>query len=329
MQMHARLSGLRNNERLPNFGPLVTRLSNLRFSIGSWKSRIGRADPLGPKSLETQALPFAHDGLRRASRPTRPGDSREPRPSLHSAPRGYHVVSVAREEDGRPHRTDPAAVKLWEAFDLPDGDQPARIAGPWPLSGQNCTVLLTDVVGFSSKTRNDEDRRIIRAALCRMTGTMLQGIADFWSEGRGDGMLTVVWPSIPTRTVIYRLREELLPVLRRHNSIHRDSARFQLRAAIGVGPLFSDAMGPSGDEITTIARLVDAPLFKKAMDMSGASLGVITTRFIYETVIKHDRNLTGYRQVQVDVKTFNGPAWMNVFSVPISPHTDVDPAVAC
>jgi hypothetical protein len=101
-----------------------------------------------------------------------------------------------------------------------------------------------------------------------------------------------------------------------------------LRAAISVGPLFSDAMGPSGEAITTIARLVEAPLFKQAMDTSGASLGLIATTFVYETVIKHDRSLTGYRQVQVDVKTFHDPAWMDVFGRPVSPSSELYPAVA-
>jgi hypothetical protein len=323
MQMLTRFPGSRTNGLLPSFGPRRSRLSNLKFSVGSWRFGIERADHPGPRSLETQVPSFAPSMPRRALLPEAPGSWRERRPGLHTA------ASFARQENGRSDRSESSAVKLWPTLHLPGDDQERRIAGPWPLSGQNCTVLLTDVVGFSSPSRNDEDRRIIRDALCLMTGIMLQGIADVWSEGRGDGLLTVIWPSIPTKTVICRLREELLPALWRHNSTHRDSARFQLRAAIGVGPLASDAMGPSGDEITKIARLVDAPLFKQAMDKSGASLGVIATPFIYETVIKHDQSLAGYRQVQVDVKTFNGPAWMKVFSTSISPRIDIDPAVAC
>jgi hypothetical protein len=161
-----------------------------------------------------------------------------------------------------------------------------------------------------------------------MTNVMLRGIADVWSESRGDGMLTVAWPGVPTAIVIGRLLEELLPAVERHISSHWDPACFQLRAAISVGPLVSDAMGPSGEAITTIARLAEAPLFKQAMNTSGASLGVIATTFVYETVIRHDRSLTGYRQLQVDVKTFNGQAWMNVLGMPVVPHSDPYAAVA-
>jgi CRP-like cAMP-binding protein len=214
-------------------------------------------------------------------------------------------------------------------FRVVSRDMIPAIIRPSPLSGQNCTVLLTDVVGFSSPNRTDKDRRIIREALFDMTQMMLRGIVDVRSEDRGDGMLTVVWPGIPTATVVDRLLKEMLPALGRHNSIHSDSARIQLRVAIDVGPVVSDIMGVSGETIITIARLVEAPRFKKAMDTSGASLGIMATTFIYETVIKHDPSLAGYCQVRVNVKKFNRVAWMRVFDAAMSPHMDPCTAVAC
>jgi hypothetical protein len=200
------------------------------------------------------------------------------------------------------------------------------IAGPWALSGQNCTVLLTDVVGFSS--RSEKDCCIIRDALRDMTDMMLDGMTEVWTEGRGDGILTVLWPSIPTKTVVDRLTGTLLPALMAHNGTNRDSARFRMRAAIGVGPLVSDAMGPNGQAITTIARLVDAPLFKKAMNATDASLGLIATQFIYETVLAHDQDLPRYRQIHVDKKPFDGPAWMRFFNAPVPTQRDIHPAAA-
>jgi hypothetical protein len=46
------------------------------------------------------------------------------------------------------------------------------------------------------------------------------------------------------------------------------------------------------------------------MDKSGASLGIIASTFIYETVIRHRPDLKGYSQVQVEVKELSIPAWM-------------------
>jgi class 3 adenylate cyclase len=114
-----------------------------------------------------------------------------------------------------------------------------RLAEPRPLIGQNCTVLRTDVVGFSSSARTPKDRYLIRNALFRMTDTMLRGIANVKSEDRGDGMLTVVWPDIPTWMIVDRLLRRMLPALLEYNRTHCDSTRFQLRAAIDVGPVIS------------------------------------------------------------------------------------------
>jgi hypothetical protein len=54
------------------------------------------------------------------------------------------------------------------------------------------------VVAFGSVARNDKDRRVIREALFGMTNMMLRGITDVRSEDRGDGLLTVVPPGVPT-----------------------------------------------------------------------------------------------------------------------------------
>jgi len=197
------------------------------------------------------------------------------------------------------------------------------------LNGENCTVILSDVAGFGARTRTDEDRRIIREALFRITHCVLQGISDVWSwDDRGDGLLTVIPPSVPTAKVIEQLHSGLPAALQAHNHAYHDSARIQLRVAVNVGPVASDAMGVSGEAIIVTARLVEAPLFKEAMDTSGASLGVIASTFIYEAVIRHSRDLTGYSQVQADVKESNMAAWMKLFDPTVSPHSGSNPAVA-
>lgn len=185
---------------------------------------------------------------------------------------------------------------------------------PQPLNGENCTVILSDVVGFGARTRTDEDRRVIREALFSMTHMALQDLPDVWSwDDRGDGLLTVVPPSVPTAKIIEHLHKELPAALEEHNRAHGESARIQLRVAINVGPVTTDTMGVSGEAIIVTARLVEAPLFKDAMKKGQASLAVIASTFIYETVIRHDLGLTGYSQVQVDVKESSLLAWMKLF----------------
>lgn len=197
-------------------------------------------------------------------------------------------------------------------------------ARPLLLTGQNCVVLRSDVVAFGSLARNDEDRRIIRDALLSMTRLMLDGVPGVRSEDRGDGLLTVVPPDVPTSQVITRLRKELRPALDLHNRTHRESARIQLRMAVNVGPVTTDTLGVSGEAIIIAARLVEVPIFKAAIASSAANLGLIVSPFVYETTVRHSPNpidLMGYSKIQVDVKELHGLAWMKLFEVPmLSPH---------
>jgi CRP-like cAMP-binding protein len=224
----------------------------------------------------------------------------------HSWPGTFSAASTAHE---------PATVWTDDALTV-------RQIQP-PLSGHNCTVLLTDVVGFGSARRNDEDRRIIREALFGMTHTMLRGVAAR-SEDRGDGLLTVVPSDVPTAVVMERLVKELPSALAQHNITVRESARFQLRVAINVGPVTTDIMGFNGEAIIITARLIEAPIFKEGMVKTHADVGVIAASFVYDAVIKHSPNpadLVGYSQVGASLKDFTAPAWMKFFSAPPPPYS--------
>ena len=50
-----------------------------------------------------------------------------------------------------------------------------------PPNGENCTVLLTDVVAFGADRRNEEDRRIIRRRIFKMTRSALKPMWEFLS----------------------------------------------------------------------------------------------------------------------------------------------------
>jgi hypothetical protein len=180
-----------------------------------------------------------------------------------------------------------------------------------PLNGENCTVVFSEIAGFGDRIRTDQDRLIIRTALFSMIHSALQGMPDVWSEDRGDGILTVIPPGVPTAEAMDQLIHVLPRELDRHNSGHHDSARFRLRVAVHVGPVFSDDRGVSGETIIIAARLLDAPAFKAALTSSNADLGVIASAFIYETVIRHGRD-SGYSQVRVEVKETRTTAWMKL-----------------
>ena len=127
------------------------------------------------------------------------------------------------------------------------------------LIGQNCTIVFTDVVAFSSPERTDEHRLIIRREMIEMISGALKDIwAQCYREDRGDGLLIAVPPDIPTVRVLEYLNA--LPIaLKRHNSLYAAGARIRLRVALDVGPVTSDSLGVSGQVIINAARLLEAP----------------------------------------------------------------------
>jgi Cyclic nucleotide-binding domain len=214
---------------------------------------------------------------------------------------------------------DRGTTGLWAAADQSGHD---NVAGhSWPrrqaLNGENCTVCLSDVVEFGARTRNDQDRLIIREALSAMTETALWGMPGVWSEDRGDGLLTVIPPLVSTGLVLQRLLRELPAALEAHNRTHRAAARFRLRLAVNVGPVVSDTIGVSGEAIIVVARLVEAPGFKAAISQSRATFSVIASPFVYETVIRHAAepgDVASYSPVRVEVKESRTTAWMKLFT---------------
>lgn len=235
-------------------------------------------------------------------KPSGPGEENAPRGNARSAAMRSATVTAASALATSAR----AAIK-------------PRPAPEPPFLGENCTIVLTDVVGYGSYQRNDRDRRTIRAAHQDM---MQATLGDQWKKertrDRGDGLLVVVPPAFPTITVMERLHRNLPEELRRHNDAHDEPVRFQLRMAVHVGPVTTDAVGWSGEVIIRTARLLDAPVLKEAMASTGASLGVIVSMFVYETAIRHAEDWAGqdsYNEVEAHVKEFRTNAWMQLIDV--------------
>ncbi len=210
---------------------------------------------------------------------------------------------------GPPVRGGPAdhAAAGW------DLDHPA---GQLSLNGENCTIVFTDVVGFGSPERNDRHRRIIRREILEMTAASLKAI---WSqcscEDRGDGLLIVIPPNIPTGQVLEYLLIALPIALKRHNGTYAAAVRVQLRVALDVGPVTSDRMGVSGQVIINAARLLEAPRLKAAVAANHANLGIIVSDFIYQSAVKHEDVLSdpgAFSEIEVKVKEATLRGWMQL-----------------
>jgi WD40 repeat protein len=188
---------------------------------------------------------------------------------------------------------------------------------PHSLNGQNCTVVATDVLAFGRLDRTDSDRQVIRAEFWRMTRTVLDSIwASCWIEDRGDGVLIAAGPDVPTSTVMKYLVTGLPSELREHNRGHNHSLQFQARVAVDVAPVVIDSYGISSGGIGAM-RLVDAPRLKSAIAArSDATIGVIASDFVYQTIMtgSDDFDPNEYTRVQVNVKEMRKPAWMRIIA---------------
>jgi hypothetical protein len=220
---------------------------------------------------------------------------------------------------GRGHARgdDPADVRTradWPATAPRAEHDPGR--PPQVLSGEICTVVLIGVPSLGAHHLRDEDRRVIKTAVIEMTQAALARVWDQcrW-EDRGDGLLIVVPPSIATATVVKDLHEALPIALKRHNRIYGASLPIQLRLALTVGPVASDAADTSGEAVAAAARLVEAPDLKRAVADSHADIGVIVSSFVYENFIANAQGPVdpfAYHQVRIAVKESSVPAWMQL-----------------
>jgi len=187
------------------------------------------------------------------------------------------------------------------------------------LTGENCTVLLTDVVGFGARHRADRHRLIIR----REGWLMMQAaLGPLWNaclaEDRGDGLLIVAPPQVPTARIIEGIHRELPARLAVHNNTYAEPCHIRLRLAVNVGPVTTDPIGMSGDAIIRTARLVEAPPLKEAMAETGHGLGIIVSEFVYETAVEHANELIDadrYQKVSVSIKEFQSSAWMRLYNL--------------
>jgi len=234
-----------------------------------------------------------------------------------------HALVVSTEDFAAFVSDHPGVLEILEGqiYDrlterTPDGE----LGATRPLSGQYCTIIYTDVVGFAGDMRNDLDRLVVRQVTGDITRAALDPFRHSCTFGdRGDGLLIVVTPNIPTTVVLERLLTVLPTELERHNRGGRTAVRVQLRAAISVGPVVQDGTGVNGEAIIFAARMLEEEAFKSAIADSHSVLGLITSDFVYETAIKHAEypvDRANYVPVRVQVKESRMSAWMQM----VNPH---------
>jgi hypothetical protein len=160
---------------------------------------------------------------------------------------------------------------------------------PLRASGQVCAMMATDIADFSSPLRDDEIRLHLRKALYEMLTDALTGSGIPWQachhEDRGDGVLVIIPPGIPAGGLIDPFASRLRILIRRHNRMSCEQARMQLRAAVHVGPVYSDAHGVAGADIITLFRLLDARPLRKALEDTSAELALAVSGYVHDNMV--------------------------------------------
>lgn len=75
----------------------------------------------------------------------------------------------------------------------------------------------------------------------------------------------------------------------------------------------TDPEGISGFAIDQAARFVEAPPLKRGIVENCADLGLVTSQFVYETVVSQTADLIApakYRKINFQVKKSRNVAWM-------------------
>jgi len=209
------------------------------------------------------------------------------------------------------------------AVRAPNGSQdaaaePAQWQRDWhePL---NCSVVFTDVAGFSDPVRNDSDRDVVRAAMYEILRTCFDAARVPWAacyrEDRGDGAVIVVPPTISTHRLVDPLMAELADRLRQYNRRVSEVVRIQLRVALHVGPVGRDAEGLTGQAVIAAARIVDAPVVKARLAAEHADLIFAASDYVYDHVV---RNCAGrvdpaaFEHMECQVKEMHVSVWAHL-----------------
>jgi hypothetical protein len=205
------------------------------------------------------------------------------------------------------------------AEDLPEPVAARTASAPAARRAQHCVIFAVDVAGFTDVKRDDEVQLAVRNAMYGVVIDAFNGAHLPWEEclheDRGDGILVIIPAKMPSATVVDPLFDRVRAGLRRHNRMASDAAVIQLRAAVHIGEVYSDAHGLAGTAVNHLCRLLDAPVFKQALADSGADIGLIVSDYFFESVVRPGPGMIDpdtFHPVTVEVKRTRTHGWIHL-----------------
>jgi len=186
-----------------------------------------------------------------------------------------------------------------------------------------CGLFAADIAGFTRADRDDDIRWDLRRAMYGILETAFDECRMPWKlcthEDRGDGPLVVVPAEISALPLISSLPERLRDLIQQHNRDVLEPARIQLRVAVHMGPVRHDGEGFVGSDFDLLFRMLDVRLLKKMLADSGAELALITSDYVYKTVIVRRPSLANpaaFMKVNARVKQTPVHGWIHLPGAP-------------
>jgi hypothetical protein len=193
------------------------------------------------------------------------------------------------------------------------------------------TIVCVDVERFGASDRRDFHRVDVRAGLYKALRESFARSGISWDdcedEDRGDGVLMVVAPHVPTSRLVVRFPRALAEEIEEHNRAADPEIAFRLRVAVHAGEVLRDENGVVGEAVNFTFRLLDAEAARAALRGSPGNLVLITSKRVFEEIVRQHRDgdPTAYRRVRVAEKETTTDAWICRPDAPYPPGADREP----
>ncbi|HEY3471839.1 MAG TPA: hypothetical protein VGL47_42365, partial [Amycolatopsis sp.] len=154
------------------------------------------------------------------------------------------------------------------------------------------TIMAVDVAGYNNPSRTMAHLREVHDGLWRVLRNTFAETGIPWDvcfvENTGDGAMILLPPDIAKADLVAEFPARMRDGLRRHNHVHAEEARIQLRLALHAGEVAEGSHGRISKAASFTFRILDAPEAKAAQKEAKADLALITSDLLYQDVVTQD-----------------------------------------
>jgi class 3 adenylate cyclase len=160
-----------------------------------------------------------------------------------------------------------------------------------PIGPLHRAIVVVDIEGSTTRT-NTAKARLRQVMYSLLEAAMrTSGIAEGHHDelvDRGDGALLLIHPvdEVPKTLLLSAFLPKLAELLAEHNR-RPPADRLRLRAAVHAGEVHFDPKGPFGEAVDIACRLLDAQELRNKLSKTTASLVLVVSDHIYQTVVRH------------------------------------------